>query len=367
MNKPLNIVIAGGGTGGHLFPGIAIAQEFMDRHPETRALFVSTGRPLELEILARAGFPHRKINVEGIKGRGRFARMRALAKIPGSMWQAWGILRQFAPDLVVGVGGYSSGPVVLAAHMGGIPCVLQEQNILPGITNRILARWADRIYISFEETQFRTRKAAVRWTGNPVRREIAAAAGGGRRCRHGERPFQLLVLGGSQGAHSVNAAVVAAVGHLGDIGRIHVVHQTGVQDEGMVRSAYERQGASADVRAFFDDMPERYRQADLIVCRAGATTVAEISAVGKPAIFIPFPFAADNHQVLNARTLASAGAAEILQEKNLDGPLLAERVRRLVRDPGLLAGMAACAGRMGRPDAAAEIVDDCYKLLAGPA
>jgi UDP-N-acetylglucosamine--N-acetylmuramyl-(pentapeptide) pyrophosphoryl-undecaprenol N-acetylglucosamine transferase len=366
MDRPLNIIVAGGGTGGHLFPGIAIAREFMVRNPESRVLFVSTGRPLELDILARAGFPHQRINAEGIKGRGLFAKMRALSKIPGSIWEALEVIRRFAPDLVVGVGGYSSGPVVVAARLWGIKCVLQEQNILPGITNRILARWVDRIYVSFEETRFSTRRAPVILTGNPVRKEIAKVAINTDESRSGgmRHPFRLLVLGGSQGAHSINQAMADAARHMGDIGLFHVVHQTGTRDEEMVRAVYDEKSISAEVQAFFDDMPEQYRNADLIVCRAGATTVAEISAVGKAAVFIPFPHAADNHQELNARTLAAAGAAEIILEKDLDGECLADRIRWLARHPEDLAGMAGRARRMGRPDAAAEIVGDCYELLA---
>jgi UDP-N-acetylglucosamine--N-acetylmuramyl-(pentapeptide) pyrophosphoryl-undecaprenol N-acetylglucosamine transferase len=365
MDRPLNIVIAGGGTGGHLFPGIAIAREFISRNPESRVLFVSTGRTLELDILARAGFPHRRIRAEGIKGRGLFAKMRALAKIPGSIWGALGVIREFTPDLVVGVGGYSSGPVVAAARLCGVRCVLQEQNILPGITNRILSRWVDRIYVSFEDTRFKETRAAVILTGNPVRKEIleAAADTGGSRGGEKKRPFSLLVLGGSQGAHGINQVMADAAKHLGDVGPFHVVHQTGLQDEERIRTTYGEQGISAEVRAFYDDMPEQYRNADLIVCRAGATTVAEISAVGKPAIFIPFPHAADNHQELNARTLVAAGAAEIILEKELDGAFLADRIRWLAGHPEALKEIEGPARRMGRPNAAADIVDDCYELL----
>lgn len=369
MNRPLNIIVAGGGTGGHLFPGIAIALEFMARNPDSRVLFVSTGRPLELDILARAGFSHQRINAEGIKGRGVFAKMRAMLKIPGSIWDALGVIRRFKPDLVVGVGGYSSGPVVLAARLCNVKCVLQEQNILPGITNRILARWVDRIYVSFEETRFSPCRAPVILMGNPVRKEIAESSINSDEPRPDgiHRPFRLLVLGGSQGAHSINQAMADAVKHLGDVGMFHVVHQTGAQDEDMVRSGYGGEGISAEVRAFFEDMSEHYRDADLIVCRAGATTVAEIGAVGKAAVFIPFPHAADNHQELNARTLSEAGAAEIILEKDLDGENLADRIRWLARHPDDLAEMAMRAGRLGRPDAAADIVDDCYELLENPA
>ncbi|AOY59548.1 MULTISPECIES: undecaprenyldiphospho-muramoylpentapeptide beta-N-acetylglucosaminyltransferase [Desulfococcus] len=365
MYRPLNIIIAGGGTGGHLFPGIAVAREFMARNPESRVLFVSTGRPLELEILTREGFSHQRINVSGLKGMGLFGKLRAVMKIPGSIWSAFGVLRRFAPDLVVGVGGYSSGPVVLAARWRGIACVLQEQNILPGITNRLLSRWVDRIYVSFQETRFTEGHAPAIWTGNPVRKEISYddRVPGIFSVDSSSPPFGLLVLGGSQGAHSINQAMVDAAGRMGDIGPLRIVHQTGIQDAEMVRAAYDKYGISSDVRAFFNDMPEQYRKADLIVCRAGATTVAEISAVGKASIFIPFPHAADNHQELNARTRVAAGAAELILEKDLDGESLVNRIRRLVEHPDDLRDMAERARCLGRPDAAAEIVDDCYQLL----
>lgn len=365
MDRALNIIIAGGGTGGHLFPGIAIAREFRVRNPESRLLFVSTGRPLELEILGREGFRHRRIRAEGMKGMGLFAKIRALWKVPGSILEAWGVIRGFGPDLVVGVGGYSSGAVVVAARLCRVPCVLQEQNILPGITNRILARWVNRIYVSFEATQFPGVRAPVFMTGNPVRKEIleAAALAGDPREGRPESSFHLLVLGGSQGAHGINQAMTDAAAHLADAGPIHIMHQTGARDEAEVRAAYAARGLSAEVRAFYDDMPQRYRDADLIVCRAGATTVAEISAVGKPAIFIPFPHAADNHQELNARPLVSAGAAEMMLEQDLSGTLLAERIRWLWGHSEALAEMAGRAREMGRPNAAAAIVDDCYELL----
>jgi len=364
MQRPLKVIIAGGGTGGHLFPGVAIAREFMIRSPESRVLFVSTGRPLELDILTREGFPHQRINVAGIKGMGIFTKLRALLKIPGSIWSALGVIRRFTPDLVVGVGGYSSGPVVLAARWCRVACVLQEQNILPGITNRLLSRWVDRIYVSFQETRFEGH-ARVIWTGNPVRKEIigGAEASEAPLSDPSKRRFGLLVLGGSQGAHSINQAMIDAAKDMGNIGPLHIVHQTGVRDEEMVRAAYEKHGISADVRTFFNDMAEQYRKADLIVCRAGATTVAEISAVGRAAIFIPFPHAADNHQELNARTRVAAGAAELILEADLDAGSLMDRVRWLAGHPDDLRAMAEQARCLGRPDAAAEIVDDCYQLL----
>ena len=361
------LLIAGGGTGGHLFPGIAIAREFMARNAQNAVLFVSTGNPFERKTLSRAGFPLETVSVAGIKGRGIWQKLKSLALMPLGIVQSGWIIKSFKPDLVLGVGSYAAGPVVLTAWMTGIPVVLHEQNILPGITNRALARFARRIYVSFENTAGRFDKAKVRLTGNPVRREILQPAAVEDREYKG-RPEQapilnILIAGGSQGAHAINMAVVAALRLIRKKEQFRVVHQTGAADEGHVRAAYAAQGTNAVVAAFFDDMDCRYRQADLIICRAGATTVAEITAVGKAALFIPFPFAADDHQRLNAEALAAQGAAEMIEEKHLAAADLAKRIDRFANDRTVLDRMADQARKLGRPEAARLIVDDCYKLL----
>jgi len=253
--------------------------------------------------------------------------------------------------------------------MTGIPVVLHEQNILPGITNRALARFARRIYVSFENTAGRFDTAKVRLTGNPVRPEIMQPPAAEDRENNG-RPEQvpvlnILVAGGSQGAHAINMAIVAALRLIRQKERLKVVHQTGAADEDHVRAAYAAQGVNAVVAAFFDDMDSRYRQADLIICRAGATTVAEITAVGKAALFIPFPFAADDHQRLNAEALAAQGAAEMIEEKHLTAADLAERIDRFANDRTALDRMAYQARKHGRPEAARLIVDDCYTFITG--
>lgn len=361
------LLIAGGGTGGHLFPGIAIAREFMARNAQNAVLFVSTGNPFERKTLSRAGFPLETVSVAGIKGRGIWQKFKSLALIPLGIVQSGWIIKNFMPDLVLGVGSYAAGPVVLTAWMAGIPVVLHEQNILPGITNRALARFARRIYVSFENTAGRFDTAKIRLTGNPVRREILSPAAAEDR-EDDKRPdrtsvLNILIVGGSQGAHAINMAVVAALPLIRQKERLRVVHQTGVGDEDHVRAAYADQGVNAVVGAFFDDIDRRYRQADLIICRAGATTVAEITAVGKAALFIPFPFAADDHQRLNAEALAAQGAAEMIEEKHLAAADLAQRVDRFANDRTALNRMADQARKLGRPEAARLIVDDCYKLL----
>ncbi|MBW1726857.1 MAG: undecaprenyldiphospho-muramoylpentapeptide beta-N-acetylglucosaminyltransferase [Deltaproteobacteria bacterium] len=364
---PLRIVIAGGGTGGHLFPGIAIAQEFMARNPNNRVLFVGTGKPFETTALSKADFAHKRITSEGIKGRGLGNQTRSILKIPKGIFESVMILKRFRPDLVLGVGGYSAGPLAAAAWLLGIKIVLHEQNIFPGITNRILSRLADRVYVSFDDIPTGIRPKKVLYTGNPVRREILQYAKNQKGLEIDEseqkRYFVILIIGGSQGAHSINMAILEAIETITDKDKFFFIHQTGLNDETRVKNAYERYGMSCRVQAFFNDMDRQYQKADLVICRAGATTVAEIKAIGKGAIFIPYPFAADNHQVLNARSLEKTGAAEMILEKDLNGKALAERINFYASNPDTLRQMASRAKDLCRTDAAAVIVDDCYKLV----
>ncbi len=367
LPRTLRIVIAGGGTGGHLFPGIAIAQEFMTRNSNNSLLFIGTGKPFEIAALSEAGFTHKHITAEGIKGRSLWNQVVSILKIPKGVFESILILKRFKPDIVVGVGGYSAGPLAIGAWLLGIKIVLHEQNILPGITNRILSCLADRIYVSFDDTRTGLNPKKVLFTGNPVRKEILQCA---RNQKSGEivnskqkRHFTSLIIGGSQGAHSINMALLESIEQIKDKDKFCFIHQTGIQDEAQVKNAYTRYGISCKVQAFFNDMARQYQKADLIICRAGATTVAEIKAIGKSAIFIPFPFAADNHQVLNARSLEKAGAAEMILEKDLSGKTLAERITFYASSPDTLRQMASRARGLGRPDAAGLIVDDCYKLI----
>ena len=371
---PLRIVIAGGGTGGHLFPGIAVAQEFMSRDTQNQVLFVITGKPFEITVLAKTGFQHQCISAEALKGRGLWNQTKALIKIPKGVYESVRILKNFRPHLAVGVGSYTSGPLVIAAWLMGIKIVLHEQNILPGITNRMLAPLADRIYISFENTKIGairrpagTMQKKVRLTGNPIRQEIyrSASEQNKKDMVDSEKPkaFTVLVIGGSQGAHSINAAFMEAIHHIKKKETFAFVHQTGPQDEMEVRKTYTRQGITATVKSFFVDMAPLYRKADLVICRAGATTVAEVTVVGKGIIFIPYPFAADNHQMLNAQVLANAGGAEMILQKDLNGKILAERIEFYASNAEALGLMASKARNFGRPEAATAIVDDCYELI----
>jgi UDP-N-acetylglucosamine--N-acetylmuramyl-(pentapeptide) pyrophosphoryl-undecaprenol N-acetylglucosamine transferase len=361
--RSLRVVIAGGGTGGHLFPGIAIAEAFTASHPASEVMFIGSGRPLEISVLSQTGFRFDTIAIEGLKGRGRWKQLRGALKIPGAVWASLRKLWALRPHLVVGVGGYSAGPVVAAAWLLRIPRVLHEQNLLPGITNRILAHLANRIYISFDETRRGWMESKTRLTGNPVRRALLTGGAKTDSCRPG---LNLLVMGGSQGAHALNMALIDALGELPEGVVLCVRHQTGTKDMRVVQAAYDRHGIAAEVRPFFDDMADCYQWADLTICRAGATTVAEVTAVGLPALFVPYPFAADDHQRLNAQAVVQAGGGEMILEKDLDGQVLAHRLKQLTAHPEELERMASAALTLGRPTAAEEIVKDCLDLVGLP-
>jgi UDP-N-acetylglucosamine--N-acetylmuramyl-(pentapeptide) pyrophosphoryl-undecaprenol N-acetylglucosamine transferase len=364
--RALRVVIAGGGTGGHLFPGLAIAQEFMVRNERSTVLFVSTGNPLERSVLNETDFRLETITAEGIKGRGLWNQARSALKIPRGIVESIRILKGFQPDLTLGLGSYSAGPVVVSAWLMRTKIVLHEQNILPGITTRILARFADRIYVSFDDTKKRFDPQKIRLTGNPVRKELLNHHNDrGNDTAADSTAFCVLIIGGSQGAHRINMTVVEALGHFTHKERLYFIHQTGAADEQTVTEAYRRQGIAARVQAFFRHMAPLYRRADLIICRAGATTVAEVTALGKAVVFIPFPFAADNHQALNADTLVREGAAEMILEKDLNARDLGQKIEYYASHPEALEAMAAKAGNLGHPAAAQAIVDDCYQLVAG--
>jgi UDP-N-acetylglucosamine--N-acetylmuramyl-(pentapeptide) pyrophosphoryl-undecaprenol N-acetylglucosamine transferase len=359
----VKIVIAGGGTGGHLFPGVAIAEEFRRRDGAGDVLFIGTNRGLEARVLPQIGFQLAVLEVEGVKGRGIARSIAALAKIPRGLLESRRILRGFAPDIVIGVGGYASGPAVLAARFMGLPTAIAEQNAIPGETNKILGRFADRIFVSFPETARWFRPDRVRVTGNPIR---AAIAGGRRRSRKPGEPFTILVFGGSQGAHRINLAVLEALPHLADLtGRLRIIHQTGKDDLDMVKKGYGDQSMGAEVLPFITDMASAYGTADLLVCRAGATSIAEITASGKAAVFIPFPHAVNDHQTKNAELLVNRGAAEMIPERELSGERLSGVIRRLAGNPAAVEDMERKAGELGNARAAADIVDECVALVQG--
>lgn len=357
----MRMLIAGGGTGGHLFPGIALAEEVSTRHPKNAVVFVGTDRGLEARAVPAAGFPLETIKVQGLKGKGLGGLVTGLFALPRAFFQSWFLLRRHRPDVVVGVGGYASGPVVLAAWMQRVPTAVQEQNALPGLTNRILGRFVDSVFICFEEARAFFPQRKTHLVGNPVRRKLFDNYLASKQ-QH-ER-FNVLVIGGSLGAKGLNARVLAALEHMGDLKpQLHFVHQTGKADLEGVRRGYEERGFDAEVVEFIEDMSSAYAGADLVVCRAGATTLAELTVCRKPSILVPFPYATDDHQAVNAGALVSAGAAVMFRESELDGPKLAEQIRSLRADPERLRKMEKAAGLLGRPEAAKELADVCVQMM----
>jgi len=346
------VLIAGGGTGGHVYAGIAIGKVIKRRHPEAALLFVGTERGLETGIVPREGFDLRTIHVSGLKGVGTLRGIGGLLDTPRSLWESRRILRQFQPDIVVGVGGYSSGPPVLVAALQGIPTLLQEQNAQPGVTNRLLAPFCNRVATAFEEgAKFFGQKAVL--TGNPVRADFRNV-----RSKTNSEPFGFLVFGGSQGSQAINDAILEALKHLRPLfSKMFFIHQTGQKDYERVSKVYQELEVPSDVRPFFNDMPEQFSKADLLLCRSGATTLAEITVAGKAAILVPFPAATDNHQQKNAEALLNARAAEMILQKELTGEKLASRIGYYVGHRNELQKMEEHSRALGRPDSTERIVD----------
>lgn len=353
------LLIAGGGTGGHLFPGVAVAEELRARDPSAVIRFVGTARGIEARVLPELGWDLALIEVSGLKTVGLWGTIKGLFRLPRALWQARRLVKQFKPDAVIGVGGYASGPVVLMARLGGRATAICEQNSIPGFTNKLLGKLVRRVFLSFDESRrfFKAKKVVM--SGNPVRRELAAKLLAAANEPRPSGPPAVLVSGGSLGAVAVNDLASQALIALAREGAITIVHQTGTADVDKIAARYREAGVEADVRAFIKDMASEYAKADLIVCRAGATTVAELAIAGKPAIFIPYPFAADNHQELNAREMADAGAAKMYRQRELTADKLADAIRPLLRDEAARAAMGATMRKLARPGAAAAVVDWC--------
>ena len=357
----MRAIIAAGGTGGHIFPGVAIAKEFRRREPDAAILFVGTARGLESKIVPREGFDLELIEVGALKGVPIKQRLKSLFGLPGSFLAARRILRRFRPEVVIGVGGYSSGPTLLMAALSGIPTMVVEPNAMPGFTNRVLALFVDAAALTFEESleYFRGRG---RVTGNPVRGDFAAL----KKKARSER-LHVLLFGGSQGARAINSAMVGALPLLAARkDRLEITHQTGEGNFEEVRRGYVDAGfESADIRPFISDMATRFEQADVLVCRSGATTVAEVGAAGKAAIFVPFPFATDDHQLKNAEAIASYGAGRVIVQRDLTPERLAQELIWFLEHPAEIDRMEKASRELGRPDAAGRCVDLAMSLVKG--
>lgn len=345
----LRMMIAGGGTGGHLFPGIAVAEAARRRDSATAILFVGSARGIEKRVVPGNGFDLVLLPGAPLRGRGMAGKVGALGALGAGTMQARALVRRFRPDVVIGLGGYASAPAVVAGRLARIPIVLLEQNATPGMTTRLLGRLADRVCVSFPDTVngFAPGRAVV--TGNPVRTFAERPASEPR------TGLTIAIVGGSAGAHRLNEAGPALHASLAGVPGLRIIHQTGLAEEAAVRTAYAG-AANVDVRAFITDMGEVYAAADLIICRAGATTIAELAAQGVPAIFVPYPHAADDHQRANAEALVRAGAARVVLDHQATGARLAEEVRDLLGTPDLLPEMRQRVRQFARPDAAERVL-----------
>jgi UDP-N-acetylglucosamine--N-acetylmuramyl-(pentapeptide) pyrophosphoryl-undecaprenol N-acetylglucosamine transferase len=343
----MRAILAGGGTGGHVIPALAIANQLKKSY-DAEVLFIGTARGIENRLVPAAGFPLQLVRVGALKNVSLTTRLKTAFDLPRAVWDAGRMLNQFAPDVVIGVGGYASGPAILAAVVKHIPTLAFEPNVVPGFANRMVARFVSGAAVHFEETAQYFRHAEV--TGVPVRQAFFEIEG-----KRGGVPT-LLVFGGSQGAHAINDAMIRCLPVLQrEAPGIHIVHQTGERDYNDALAAYRGLGESAEVFKFIEDMPAAFARADLVVCRSGASTVAEIAAAGKPAIFVPFPRAADDHQRVNAEALARHGAAVVVEESKLEGVWLAETIAALLQDPHRLRQMSQAARELAHPDAARDI------------
>jgi len=355
------IVVAGGGTGGHVYPGVAIARELQRRRPQRELLFVGTARGMETELVPAEGFRLETIRASGLVGVGLMARLCGLARLPLGLLDSWRILADYRPQLVVGVGGYASGPLLAAALLRRVPTLIHEQNRWPGVTNRILSGLVDRIAVSFPGTTGRLGRMGV-VTGNPVRPGFEDA----KEQASKDGPVRVLVFGGSRGARALNNAVTGALSQLArQQPRLFLHHQTGPADLERVQAAYHDAGyTESKVEAYIRQMPEALAAAHLVVCRAGASTLAELALMGRASVLVPFPQATHDHQLHNARGFADAGAARLLEQETLSGPVLAELLQELSADRQTLAAMSRAAGGLARPHAAARIVDMAEELLS---
>ena len=359
--KPFRCIIAGGGTGGHLFPGIAIARELEERHEEREILFVVGHRRMESNLLGQYGYRVTSIDVEGLKGRGWKKGFSVMVKLPKSIIQSASIIKDFSPSLVLGMGGYSAGPVCLTARFMRIPTAIHEQNAYPGLTNRLLSRIVDRGFISFEESRDHLKIDSMFLTGNPVRNELFSHE---RMDPEGGKPFTILVMGGSQGATAINKSFVETLAYLNARGRSPaVIHQTGETDYERVVHDYQKKGLKGELLPFIQDMTSAYNRADMVVSRAGATTIFELAALGKPSILIPYPYAANQHQTTNARSLVEAGGARMILQSDLNTETLARILIKYMDDPLALKEMSIRTKKMAHPNAAKIIVDHLLEMI----
>jgi UDP-N-acetylglucosamine--N-acetylmuramyl-(pentapeptide) pyrophosphoryl-undecaprenol N-acetylglucosamine transferase len=362
----MRVIIAGGGTGGHLFPGLAVAEEFKDRDGSTEVIFVGTEYGIEARVVPRDGYPIKFLRAEGLVGVSVVKKIKAIAKMGLSFIDSYKIIKAVRPDIVIGVGGYASGATMLTAYLMSIPTMILEQNSIPGLTNKILGRFVKAVCITYQESISFFPKVRTFLTGNPVRKQILRGnIESAYRLFSLERGlFTVFVSGGSLGARSINMATVDALNNLYDLrDKIQFLHQTGIGDYENIREAYRRFGFKGTITPFIYQMGEAYAVADIVISRAGATTLAELTALGKPVILIPYPYAAGRHQELNARKLFEMGAAKMIRDRELRGESLAHNIRELYTNEKMRAEMQRNSRVIGRPEACEKVVDIAMSLL----
>jgi UDP-N-acetylglucosamine--N-acetylmuramyl-(pentapeptide) pyrophosphoryl-undecaprenol N-acetylglucosamine transferase len=359
-------MIAGGGTGGHLFPGLAIAEEFKKRDSTTEIVFVGTEHGIEARVLPREGYPLKFVRAEGIVEKSFFKKVRAIGKGFLSLLDSYRILKTVMPDMVIGVGGYASGAVVLVAHMKSVPTMIHEQNSVPGTANRILGGFVDQICVTCQESLSVFPLGKTILTGNPIRSKILRGEREAslRLFSLDKEMFTVFVFGGSSGAQSINRSMVSALNVLGDLrANIQFLHQTGEKDYESVRDAYRKAGFKGTVAPFIYQMAEAYAAADMVISRAGATTLAEITALGKPSLLVPYPYSAGRHQEFNAIKLREMGAAFVVFDKEMNGEVLARYIREMFENDSTRKDMQRASRGLGRPDAGSRIVDIALSLM----
>ncbi len=358
----MRLLLAGGGTGGHLFPAVALGQLLLKQDVDSAVLFVGTKRGLEYRLLPKLGLPLATVDMVGVVGRGWRGKLELAPKLAKSLIQAKVIMQMFKPDLVIGVGGYASVPLLLMAKMAGVPYLIHEQNAIPGLSNRLLGRWARTICLSFANSGSGFHQSKTLVTGNPLRQGLDTVPA--------QIPVRgkLLIFGGSRGAHAINQAVLKILPAMYDWDdRPEILHQTGEEDFLSVQQGYRDAGFDpVQVVPFIDDMTSAYADASLVICRAGATTLSELAACGRAAILIPFPYAAGDHQTANAKALENAGAAISVPQSELDPESLAVLVRNLWKDQQTLQSMADQGRQLGLPGAAEQVLNEARRQLGNP-
>lgn len=359
----LRLIITGGGTGGHIYPGIAIARAIRELCPDAEIMFIGGKGQRESTIIPQAGFNFKPVIAQGFPRKVSFNWFKVFIKVTKGFISSLFLISEFEPDVVVATGGYVCGPVALAAFLLNVPIVVQEQNAVPGITNRILGKWAKEIYVPFYETSKFFNARRVRLTGNPIRKEISTALGDHSRLGLERGKVTITFLGGSQGSRSINSAVIEALAHLSVYApNIQIIHQTGERDWQRVKDAYDNVNIKALVRPYFHSIEDIYSVSDLVVSRSGGITVAEITARGLPAILIPYPYAAVNEQAHNAKILERKGAALVIPDSELNGKKLADTIISLINDKNRLAKMAQNSKSLGKPMAAYIIAKSVISL-----